>query len=307
MKNWLRFLLCCLLSAGIWFIHNLSKEYLQSVNIPVLVSSNIEGRAITASSDVYVAARVRATGFVHLGYSMGRGAVAVFVESSELKDRGDGVYLLGREVLLKYSEKIFGSGVTVESVMSDDVVLNFAAENHKKVPVLPVKTLSFRPEYMAAEEMRLSRDSVVIYGPPAVLDGIEYIATNPINLYDIHRNVHGTAAFRNPAGIRLSEDEVSYSMNVVRYYEVSARLSVKVQNLPENVTLMVLPQNVSARCRCSFPIGANPFDNVSLYVDYDEFARSINGKCMIRVSGLPANVISCVTEPEFCDCVETRN
>ena len=63
MKSWGPFLLCLLLSMGIWLAHNLSLTYTDLVSVGVVAESNLEGRAQRSSSEVEVTARVRASGF----------------------------------------------------------------------------------------------------------------------------------------------------------------------------------------------------------------------------------------------------
>jgi len=39
-------------------------------------------------------------------------------------------------------------------------------------------------------------------------------------------------------------------------------------------------------------------------VDYNDFASSINGRCVPRDSGLPSSVIDYTVDPQVLECVE---
>ena len=108
-----------------------------------------------------------------------------------------------------------------------------------------------------------------------------------------------------PAGMRLSLSQITYSQEVTRFVEFDTTASVEVRNLPKGKTLSLFPSVVQVTYRFVFPVSGNPAQNVTFYVDYNEFANSLGGKCMIRWDNLPDVAIDCRTSPQMCECVET--
>ncbi len=299
------FLLSVLLAFTVWFIHNLSQDYTDLVTVNVRASSNIEGRAALSSEAVSVAARCRATGFRHISLATRRREVTVTMVGSDFRHRDGDYYFIDAAALGKYAEEIFGNRVRVESFVSQGVSFRFQEENYRKVPVQAVRLLSYRPQYMASGPMVLSPDSVVVYGDPRILAGVERVFTRQISLSDIHGSLHGIARLEVPGGMRLSSKEVEYSMEVSRFVEVRSRVSVVVRNVPAGRKLSVLPSSAEVVYRCIFPMIQNPEGRTEFYVDYTDFAESRSGKCLVRHDALPQGVIEAVVTPEVFECIET--
>ena len=303
--NTMLFLLAVLLSFTIWFIHNLSQDFSDIVTVNVRAVSNIEGRAQRSSEPVSVAARCTATGFRHISMSLRRKEVSVTMDRGDFaKGEGD-FYLVDAPTLMKYSQAIFGDRVHPETFISAQVQFRFPAENHKKVPVQAVRLLSYRPQYMAVGPMVISPDSVTVYGDPRLLSGLDRVMTRQIVLSDIRGSVHGVVRLETPAGLRLSSDEVTYSLDVLRFVEIRAKVPVGVRNVPAGHRLSVLPSTADVVFRCMFPLSASPADRVELFIDWSDFAMSRSGRCVARYDALPEGVIEMEIEPEVFECLET--
>lgn len=304
MKKWAQLLLCLLISAGIWFIHNLSQSYVNIVSVPVVAESNIDGRARRSTTDATITAQVRTSGFrqASLGKRNKRPATVVF-DAADLRHEGGDLFSVNAGELYKYSAAIFGDGVSIESFISDSPKFVFPEVSHKKVPVRRVLSISFAPQYMSEEGMQMQPDSVIVYGETSRLENINYVLTRPVDLKNIRSSVHGRARLEIPSGVRLSADEVIYSMEVTRYVEVRAEVEIGVRNVPSNVEFSVLPSTATVVFKCVFPTTTDPAATSDFYIDYRDFANSITGRCVARSSGIPSNVLSYELEPEVFDCV----
>lgn len=305
MKHWVSLLLCMLLSAGIWLVHNLSQRYSEIVSVPVVAESNIEGHARRSSSEMTASAMVNASGFhlIRLGSTSKKPALVEIATADLVHTEGD-YYSVPVSSMYKYVSDIFGEGVNLESFISGDLEFKFPTENHKKVPVKPVQIISFKPQYMAVGEMSVIPDSVVVYGDPIRLEGVESVLTKPISHKDIRNSVHGNVRLQIPPGMRLSQKDVVYSLDVTRYVEIGATVKVGTRNVPSGRKLSVLPSTATVAFRCVFPMIDNPVDRTEFYVDYKDFEQSITGRCVVRCEGLPEGVISYEIDPEVCECTE---
>ena len=304
MKNWVRFLLCVLFSASIWLVLNLSQNYVAIVSVPVVAKSNIEGRAAVSKTEATASAQVSATGFRHI--LMGRArrrAEQVTIAATDFRHVGGDRVSLSNSALFRYASQLFGDGVTVESFISEDLEFVFAEETYKKVPVRPVLSVHFLPQYMATRPMTMQPDTVLVYGEPSRLENVESVSTKPLELYDVRGSVHGKIRLETPTGVRLSHDECVYSMDVSRYVEIRAEVKVETRNVPARVDLAVLPSTATAVFRCTFPTATDPSVHTRFYVDYRDFASSRSGRCMAHCEGLPSNVIDYTLTPEVFDCM----
>lgn len=304
MKNWVRLILCLLLSAGIWLIHNLSLTYVEIVSVPVIAKSNLDGRASTSSTDNSVVARVKGSGFrlARLSAKHIRPVTVTIAPSDFRHVKGD-VYVIQASSLQKYVKEIFGDIETVESFITESLEYSFVEATHRKVPVRQVASITFAEQYTATSSMVMKPDSVTLYGELSRLDNIEYVLTRPISLRELRSNVHGTVKLEVPSALRSSATEVNYSLDVSRYVEIKSEMPVYTANVPAGVEMAVLPSKATVTFRCLFPATTDPSVNTRFYVDYQDFAKSMTGRCVARVSGLPAGVIDYRMEPEVFDCV----
>lgn len=304
-SHWVQLLLCLLLSAGIWLIHNLSQTYVNIVSVPVVAESNLPGHSGASYTDATVTAQVKATGFRQASLSRRyRRPVRVVFDASDFRQEGDNMYSIPVSNLYKYASAIFGDGISVESFVSEAPKFIFQEAGYKKVPVRKVQSLSFESQYMPLHPMSILPDSVLVYGEPSRLESIDYVLTRPIDLWGLRSSVHGKVRLETPSGVRLSDTEAVYSMEVVRYVEMTSEVEIHTRNVPRGQELVVLPSRAEVVFRTVFPVGADPAQKTVFYVDYNDFSGSITGRCIPRVEDLPSGVISYKVIPEVFDCIE---
>lgn len=295
-----------MLSFSVWLVHNLSRMYTDVVTVNISAMSNIDGFSRYSISTASITARCHCSGFKLLALKTGSDekSRSVFIDRSDFVSSGGDSFSIGGAPLFKYVTDIFGSGVTVESFVSDRITFRFSHENSKKVPVVPVEVLSFRPQYCSLGRMKTNPDSVTVYADPSRLETLTEIHTEPISIREIRGNINGVVKLEIPRGVRLSDEEVSYSLDVSRFVDVSREVRIMTENVPDGKTVSLFPSVATVVIRCVFPIDRDPFEDLKLFVDYNEFVNSINGNCVIRNSELQGSVISFNIDPQVCSCVE---
>ena len=303
MKHWPQFLLCLLLSASIWLIHNLSQEYAGVASVPVVAHSGIIGRAAVSREAVTVSARCSATGFKLLQLKHMHREVPVEIHAEDLVWAGEDKYNVSSAEMAKYSSDIFGSGVSLITFLNQSYSFEFAAENFKTVPVRAVYSASYKPQYMAAGPIKLVPDSVTVYGPDFRLAAVDEVVTKSVSLSDLSGNKGGVVKLISRPGLRMSAGEIAWSLDVVRFVEVRSTVKLSVRNVPAGVGFAVYPSSAEAVFRCQFPAKGNPAERCEFYVDYNDFAASISGRCVARCDNVPQYVIDWSLEPETFDCI----
>ena len=295
-----------MLAFGIWLIHNLSLNYSDTMSVPVIAECNIEGHSAVSANSSTIAARCRTSGFSLLKgrHKAKKEALHVRFESKDMHlVEGDMFYITSAE-LSNYVTDIFGDGVQLESFLAETFQFRFPFENNKKVPVQAVTVISFRPQYMALGDIRLKPDSVTLYGEPYHLQNIDRVFTRTVDLTDLKSSAHGSVKLEPIQGVRISDTEVGYSLDVTRYVEIATEVTVNSRNVPAGLKLSVYPSTAKVVYRCKFPLSQDPSDLVSFHIDYADFQKSIGGRCLAQPSKIPDGVIDYSLEPEVFDCVE---
>lgn len=300
-------LLSLLLAFGIWIAHNLSLQYSSLISVPVIAQSNIDGRSAESSNTVAVVARCRTTGYrlLNKNRSTKHRTLKVFFSPDDLHHDSEDMFYITSNELGGYINEIFGDNVQLESFVSSKVQFKFPEESHKTVPVQALSIVSFKPQYMAAGNITLTPDSVIVYGEPLHLQNIDRVYTETVKLESLSSVAHGVAKLELPRGnVRLSAQEVSYSLEVSRYVEISKEVKIGLKNVPAGRDLSVYPSEARVVFKCAFPMTFDPTDRVTFYVDYNDFAGSINGRCVPRVNGLSEGILDYAVEPQVFECVE---
>ena len=306
MRKSLPVILAVLASVVIWLISNLSETTSDIVSVQVVAHSNLVGHSDVAEESVTIAAVVSGSGFSLLNLALSTNKIVdVTFDPEDLTNRDGDFFTIADNTLFKYASSIMGPSVSVKSFLSHSVTFRFMREAYKKVPIVPVSFISCSPQYMPYRDMVISQDSVYVYGDPVRLESLDKVLTKQIVKRKVNRGVHGVVDLEVPAGMRLSEGQITYSQEVTRYVEYSTTAVLAVRNLPEGRKLTVFPSVVQVTYRFVFPISGNPAQNAIFYIDYDEFVNSLGGKCMVRCDNLPDVAICWEATPQMCDCVES--
>jgi hypothetical protein len=280
-------------------------KYNDNLSASVVAVSNIDGHASKSINECQVTARCRATGYKHLMYGLKNRARSIEVNfpASALKHKsGDEYYILSSD-LMEYSGQIFSSGISVEYFNADTLFYRFPFENHKTIPVEAVFSLAYRQQYMSDGRVEISPDSVIVYGEPFRLESINSIKTEPIRYSDLHSDVNGTVKLEQIQGVRVSDSQISYSIDVVRFTELQTVTPIGAVNVPDGKTLSVYPSVARVSVKYEFPPVAGFTEEVSLVVDYGDFQESLSGKCRVKMIAPKEGVISYEINPPYVECI----
>lgn len=306
-REWLLLATSLLIAMLVWFLSNMSLAYTGVLGVPVVAECNLQGYSNVSSNSYVLSALCQADGFRLLQEETRRSRrpVRVAFDRADMRhDEGERFFVTGN-VMNNYLRQVFGDNVEVKDIVTDTLFFLFSSENNKRVPVNFAGDFTYRSQYMASGPLRLAPDSVTVYGEQARLDLIDHVSTNPVYLDDVHEAQHGVLRLRRIKGVRLSDEEVSYELPVSRYVELRSDLPVSVRNVPAGRHLDVFPSRATVVLHCTFPVGRDPFESFELFIDYADFASSLSGRCVARVSDLPHAVLDYRIEPAVFDCIET--
>ena len=301
------FLASLLVASIVWLITNLSRSYSGVVSVPVVAESNIEGHSERSVNTATAVARCHATGFVLLRNRLERNRppVRVRIDRLDLRSAGGDDFYLAGPAMNGYAPAIFGEGASVDAFVSDTLHFLFPSQTHKKVPVELVHEIGYRNQYMSSAPLKLEPDSVTVYGESARIENIDRIYTSTLRLDDVHESLHGILRLNRAKGIRLSDTEINYTLTVSRYVELKASVPVEVWNAPAGKQVQVFPSVADVTFRCIFPVSKDPTEAFRLYIDYKDFAGSLNGRCIPHTLKLSSGVIDYRVTPEVFDCIQT--
>jgi hypothetical protein len=297
-------MLALLLAFSTWLIHNLALKYNDFLKVPVAATCELKGHSDKSSNECEVVARCRATGYKVIRAALkSNKTVNVSFRASDMVHLEGDMFYITSDNLVEYANAIYGTDVNVEYFLTDTLFFRFPYENYRKVPVIPIYSLDYREQYMAEGDLKVEPDSVLVYGEPFRLETVEAVYTKPVRYYDIDKDIQGVVGLEKIRGLRLSENEVRYSLGVKRFVEVSSMLPVKAVNVPSDKVMNVYPSVVKVTLRCQFPLMDDPFSGVSIEADYEDYQKSLGGKCALKPAGLSRGIIEADMDPVAVSCV----
>ena len=303
-RDWVVLLLALLLAFSIWLIHNLALKYNDHMSVSVIASCSIPGHASVSADKAEVTARCRATGYKVIKSYIRRGKeVEIPFRPADIKHKDGDIFYVTPEDLKDYSHLIFGPEISVEYFVSDTLFFRFPYENYKKVPVVPISTITYSDQYMAESPLAVTPDSVLVYGEPFRLENISAVYTRPVNYTDLSRDVSGAVKIEPIKDVRISEAEVRYELKVKRFVEVISTVPVTVVNVPEGKSMYVYPSEVDVFLKCNFPLVDNPERGLRVVADYNDLHKSLGQSCILKVYAPSGGVISSEASPVSVSCV----
>ncbi|MDX9781413.1 MAG: hypothetical protein RBT35_00350 [Bacteroidales bacterium] len=299
----LLFLFCLFLAFIIWSIHKLSENYTVYMQYRVVAEAGIEGRSSEADSENLLIVRGKATGFYILQhrFTSNESRVRVSAERRYFRKREgvkDGFYILVKDINDKLIQSL-GNTVFVESFATDTLFFIFPGQTNKKVPVKTNFSISFSPQYTFGSKPKITPDSVILYGESSLLTQIDSVVTKPVKHENLSLSLEGMTELVPINGVRFSQPDIRFSLDVVRYVEKSQLVPLVFLNLPQNVNLKAHPSEVMFYYSEKF--GKEPVEEGSfiLEIDFHEFETSVNGVVKVKLSGDHKEILSWRADPPF--------
>ncbi len=298
-------LVCSLLLAFfMWSMHRMTKRYSAVFDYKIELSSNIEGRAQKAVSHNSLVLRGRASGFFIFQQEYTSNVLPLSVDAKQLKQmlgERDMFYIKSADIQNMVQE-VLGNDIQLENVTSDTLYFQFPRQANKKVPVIATENISFEQQYTAVSDMTLRPDSVVVYGNEDVVSSIEAVHTRFIRANKVSETVQGIVGLQEVNGVRFSDENIYYSLDVVRYFESSVTVKPTVINVPYGSRAAVMPQEITLFYRMQFvdkkEIDAQDF---TVIVDYNSIEEANIVKPQIIKQ--PNGIFDVRTEPKFLECI----
>lgn len=274
----------------------------------VTLSTSIEGRSRTATSEDILIIRGRSEGYYILRQRIGRLknlTVTVLPANVTYKD-GD-IFTVDCETIKSNIVEALGGNVDLEFIVSESLDFNLPEVTSKRVPVVPKASIVFDGQYMPVGDIELRPDSVDIYGDARLLGTIDSVFTETIARSGVDGPIQGLCGIVPIRRVEYSEDNIYYSMNVVRYIEESMNVPVTATGVPENKELIILPSSVTLKYRRIFSGIQYAPENFVLSVDYNDFIRTMDSELVPKLVSMPEGVLSWEMSPRYVDCILLEN
>ncbi|MEM7086231.1 MAG: hypothetical protein AAF489_08625 [Bacteroidota bacterium] len=253
------FLFFLLLALVFWVLTKFSEETTAAINAN-LAFTNLPGSvSISPSTPSNIEFDISANGFEFLSYNVS--APKITVDVSKYYNEGDTLVLISGAELDKIIMSHFGNDTRVSnlSIASLEVPLDIVVS--KMVPIKLVTEISYKEGYKPVGEPILKPDSIMISGPSASVKRVDHVISETYTNKNVSETLEGVIGLHleENTDIFFSEETVNLQIVVEEFAQKRMTLPVEVVNVPQDIQLKLLPENIVI----SFDVSVNQFNSIS--------------------------------------------
>lgn len=308
-KRILLFSIFLLISATIWLLNALSKNYTSVIDYPLVYTDIPEGKVFVGEMPEHLDLQINAHGYALLRYKIFKKPVPISfkVSAFNLNSRGDSSStFIPTHYLMDQIARQLPAELQVLDIKPDTLHFQFARRVSKRVKVKPDFGYTLDKQFTLKEEVRFTPDSVDIIGPDLILDTLRYVYTVRSELGELSRNYSNRVRLMREADIEYPFTRVDCFIELERFTEVQVPVNIEVLNVPDSLQLQTFPARVKLTCKVGLSkfdlIGGHPFRAVADYQLIDE--RS--GVLDVEVLNIPDYMLSYEYYPRSVEFLKSR-
>ena len=172
---------------------------------------------------------------------------------------------------------------TITSQLKNDIIVNNVSIEKmevfldklktKKVKVSLLENINFKNGFNSIGQYKISPDSIAISGPTQYLDTLTEIKTELLELTNVNENIAAIVNLNksNDTSISYSQETVKLDVFVKEFTQKSLLVPVVVNNLPSDLSIRLVPENVTIR----FDVAMEDYNKITainfmLMCDFDK-------------------------------------
>jgi hypothetical protein len=272
-KKILLFSVFLLISASIWLLNALSKNYTSVIEYPLVYTDFPENKVFVGEMPGQLDLQINAHGYALLRYKLFRNPVPISFNVSAFNlSRGQdsaSAYILTRYLKDQISRQL-PTELQLLEIFPDTLHFKFSGRVTRMVKIKPDFDFSVEKQFTIKDEILLTPDSVEVTGPDLILDTLSFVYTEKYQLGELTRNYSDKVQLLKVADLNFNLVRVSCSIELERFTELQVTVPIGVLNLPDSLTLQTFPPTIKLNCR----VGLSKYDRIERYpfravVDYE--------------------------------------
>jgi YbbR domain-containing protein len=281
-----------LFSFILWISITLSEEFYNTYTVSVNVIDVPYGYTLATDLPDRISLKLRGIGWRLSG--LGLGSEAVFNVSAH-NDSGKISANLNANLV---ENPWLSSEISVIDISPDTISFFIERIISKKLPVVPELDVTYKMGFSLASEVKVSPDSVIVFGPKSILEDFKSFSTAPIRLASLDTQTKIKATFGN-GKFRTNITAVEVFLDVQRIVDKSIEnVKVEVIDIPSDRDVVMLPNSVSCLVKGGINVlGKLEASDIRAYVQYADVLLDTLGTVKPEID-LPENVELISTRPE---------
>ncbi len=292
-KTFIGFLIASFL---IWLLITFSKEYTTVIKYTVDYNNIPQNKLLQEAPIKELDITVKASGFKIVSSKFKNKKIQL--EASNLKRSNNSkFYFLIKNQILKIQKQL-ASEVEIQEIAQDTIYLSLGLLKSKKVALKPDLEVNYHIGYDLLNEIKIKPDSIIISGPESQIDKINHLNLSKLILSDVKTSFNEEVLIlknKKVNSLKFSSLKTTISGEVEKFTEGNLKIDFITKNLPKNVNLTTLTENVEV----VFVVALSNFTKVSEASFKIECDYSISEK-----NSLGYLIPKIITKPDFIKSVK---
>lgn len=261
-----------LISAVLWLLNALNKEYSTRINYPIAIK-NLPAE-IRVSNDLpdHLSLKIQGHGYDILSHTLdhSRAPLVVDLKDYHLKLRKEDCYFLLTNKLYGKARRVIKGELSLLSIEPDTIFFKYQRNVSRKLPVRLYADYKIAQQHMLISDVKISPDSVVVTGPKNLVREMTDYPTSYFDLGTLKDTLNRNIPLMKKENLSCKPNRVNVIFEVSKYTEAHLGVSLNIEKLPDSLSIRLIPRNVTA----SFKVPVEKYKQVSrkdfiLEVDFD--------------------------------------
>ena len=240
-KKFRIFFLFVFLSFIFWVITKLSNTYNSEILFKVTLTEIPDLILPKPAQELSFTADVSASGFQLLLYHFVNNEINISIQNGDYSSELAQVDLFDQRFMIQ--QQLYQSSI-VNQFQPD--ILSFAYDQlkRKKVPVLPMMEIDFKPGYERVEDWTITPDSIWVVGPTDLINPLNFYPTKFVQKQNVAKNISENIGLEIIQQLKPETNKVRIEAQVNKFTEKTLDVFVNIKNLPDSLTIKLFPQSV---------------------------------------------------------------
>lgn len=235
-----------LLSALLWLIIKLSATY--TVVVPFDVHfTDVPADYIIDKDDYKVEVAMTTTGFKLLNYylkTQKKRKINISLKNNQYIYKGDNVFSLGKSQIEDAVSSFMQIHKNEVSMEDNEIIFVMNELAFKKVKVIPDIQVQYEKQFSNYGLTKTSPDSITIFGPQDILDGINHVYTQFKFIKNVNKDIQISIPVSLDPRLHSNIDNVNVFIDVENFTETETEVPI---SLPANCYLRLFPDKIKVK------------------------------------------------------------
>jgi hypothetical protein len=227
----------------------MSQNYTTEVIFPVEFTHIPQGQILTRTHDSVVLLKLNSRGYdlLDLTFLKKRKPININLSGKKIhKSRYSiGNFILTNEVKNQIRDQLEFTDKLIE-ILPDTLKFKLESIASKEVTVLSDISYSLKPQHQIYGELGINPQTITLFGPPSVIDTIEYVKTENVSFQYLDKNIEIKLLLKKPTvnkNIKFSSDSIELYIPVEKFTEGVIDIPIEIKNAPQK-SIKLFPDKV---------------------------------------------------------------